>query len=103
MKGKELKAKDIPMRYPLCFNEKCAEKEKCMHYQAWLLMPEGRYYGSAVFQLAWKEGLCKCFNEKKLVKKAWGFTKIYNNVPQRQKAEARVCTFILWSRQWPII
>ena len=86
MEEKELKAKDIPKGYPLCFNEECAEKGKCMHYQARLLMPDSRYYGSAVFPLAWKDGKCKCFKEKKLVKKAWGFTKIYDNVPQRQKA-----------------
>ena len=92
MEEKELKAKDIPMGYPLCFNESCAEKGKCMHFQARLLMPERRYYGSAVFPLAWKDGKCKCFKEKKLVNKAWGFTKIYDNVPQRQKAEARAFT-----------
>ena len=91
MEEKELKAKDIPKGYPLCFNEECAEKGKCMHYQARLLMPDSRYFGSAVFPLAWKDGKCKCFKEKKLVNKAWGFTKIYDNVPQRQKAEARAC------------
>ena len=98
MEEKELKAKDIPMGYPLCFNEGCAEKGKCMHYQARLLMPEGRYYGSAVFPLAWKDGKCKCFNEKKLVKKAWGFTKIYDNVPQRKKAEARASVHSFFGR-----
>ena len=52
MQEKELTAKDIPMGYPLCFR---------------------KYYGSAVFPLAWKDGKCKCFREKKLVNKAWGF------------------------------
>ena len=98
MEEKELKAKDIPMGYPLCFNEECAEKGKCMHFQARLLMPERRYFGSAVFPLAWKDGKCKCFKEKKLVNKAWGFTKIYDNVPQRQKAEARACVHSFFGR-----
>jgi hypothetical protein len=31
---KELKAKDIPWGYPLCFNRECRDKDKCMHYQA---------------------------------------------------------------------
>lgn len=91
MEERELKAKDIPSGYPLCFNDGCAEKGKCMHYQARLLMPEGRYHGSAVYPVAWEGGKCKCFHEKRLVKKAWGFTKLYDNVPQRQKAEARQC------------
>ena len=81
MEERELKAEDIPMGYPLCFNSECADKDKCMHYQARLLMPKDRYSGSAVFPTAWEDGKCRCFREKKLVKKAWGFTKLYDNVP----------------------
>ena len=33
MEEKELKAEDIPWGYPLCFNNECADKDKCMHYQ----------------------------------------------------------------------
>ena len=36
------------------------------------------------------------FREKKLVKKAWGFTKLYDNVPHWQKAEARQCVHALF-------
>ena len=87
----DFSAKDIPAGYPLCFNNECAEKGRCMHYQARLLMPEGRHYGSAVFPTAWQDGACKCFREKKLVQKAWGFTKLYDNIPRWQRAEARHC------------
>ena len=72
MEEKELKAKDIPWEYALCFNSECENKDKCMHYQARLLMPEDRYYGPAVYPTAWENGECRCFREKKLVKKAWG-------------------------------
>ena len=34
MEEKELKAKDIPWGYALCFNDACGLKDKCMHYQA---------------------------------------------------------------------
>lgn len=95
---KELKVKNIPWGYPLCFNEACAEKEKCMHYHARLLMPEERYSGPAVYPAAWKEGECRCFCEKKLVKKAWGFTKLYNNVPKNLKVEARQCVHAYFGR-----
>lgn len=44
--------KDIPAEYPLCFNDECAKKAYCMHYQARLLMPEGRYSGAAVYPVA---------------------------------------------------
>ena len=91
MEEKILTYKDIPMGYPLCFNYECTQKDHCMHYQARLLMPEGRLYGSAVFPTAWQDGACKCFREKKLVQKARGFTKLYDNIPRWQRAEARHC------------
>ena len=34
MEEKVLKANDIPMGYAMCFNDGCADKGKCMHYQA---------------------------------------------------------------------
>ena len=55
MEEKVLNRKDIPMGYPLCFNSECTKKDCCMHYQARLLMPEGRHYGSEVFPTAWHE------------------------------------------------
>ena len=98
MKKIELKAQDIPVDYPLCFNSGCADKDKCMHYQAWLLMPKERYHGPAVYPTAWEDGACRCFQEKKLVRKAWGFTKLYDNVPRWQRAEARRCVHALFGK-----
>ena len=98
MEQKELNYKDIPMGYPLCFNNECAKKANCMHYQARLLLPEGRHYGSAIFPIAWQDGKCKCFHEKRLVRKAWGFSHLYDNVPQRQKSEARQCVHAFFGR-----
>ena len=89
MEEKKLTYQDVPIGYPLCFNDECAKKACCMHYQARLLMPMERYTGSAVYPTAWQDGTCKCFREKQLVWKAWGFTHIYDNVPQRDRAEAR--------------
>ena len=40
------------MGYPLCFNNECANKSRCMHHQARLLTPANRYYGSAVLPTA---------------------------------------------------
>ena len=98
MDNKELTYKDIPMGYPLCFNSECAKKEQCMHYQARLLLPEGCHYGPAIYPTAWQDGDCNYFREKRLVRKAWGFTKLYHNVPQRQKAEARESVHAFFGR-----
>ena len=88
---------DVPAKFPLCFNGDCAKKACCMHYQAGLLLPEGRQHGPAIYPTAWQDGECKCFREKRLVQKAWGFTHIYDNVPQRDRAEARRCVRLLFS------
>ena len=98
MENKELTYKDIPMGYPLCFNSECTKKDCCMHYQARLLMPDSRYTGSAVFPTAWQNGECKCFREKRLVRKAWGFNHLYDNIPQRQRAEARQSVHAFFGR-----
>ena len=89
MENIKLKAKDIPGGYALCFNSECDNKEKCMHYQAQQLVGDKYPVGRAVYPVAWKDGKCSCYNEKKLVKNAWGFSQLYKNVPKYMKAEAR--------------
>ena len=98
MEEKELKTNDIPMGYELCFNSGCADKGKCMHYQAMLLTSADRYKGQAVFPTAWQSGECRCYREKKLVKKAWGFSGLYKNVERRDRAEARQCVSSYFGR-----
>ena len=89
MKDIKLNVKDIPSGYALCFNSDCAEKDKCLHYQAKLLKAENCYKGQAVYPAAWQDGKCSCYNEKKLVQKAWGFSQLYRNIPSYMRAEAR--------------
>ena len=92
MEEKEFKAKDIPMGYARCFNDACKRKDTCMHYLANVLTsPQERHIGQAVYPTAWQDGECHCYCEKRLVRKAWGFTHLYDNVPRHQKAEARQC------------
>lgn len=91
MEEKKLAYNEIPMGYPLCFNDECAKKACCMHYQARMLLPEGRHHGPAVYPTAWQDDGCTFFRKKQLVRKAWGFTHLYNHVPQRDTAEARRC------------
>ena len=95
---KPLEIKNIPYGYPLCFNEECLLRDKCMHYQAYLLKGGTQLAGSAIYPEAWKDGKCQRFNEVKMVKKAWGFTHIYNNVPRYQRAEARQRVMNYFSR-----
>ena len=98
MEEKILTYKDVPMGYPLCFNDACTKKACCMHYQARLLLPKDRHHGPAVYPTAWLYGECHFFREKRLVQKAWGFTRLFHNVPQRDRAEARQKVRAFFSR-----
>ena len=89
MEEKELKAKDIPGGYALCFNSDCEKKETCMHYLAKQLKGCERNIGQAVYPSAWQDGKCSCYKEKKLVQNAWGFSQLYCNLPSYLRAEAR--------------
>ena len=85
----ELKLKNIPWGYDLCFNNDCALRQQCMHYQASLLNPSERTSGPAVYPTAWANGECRRFCEVRMVQMAWGFSTIYKNVPSALKSEAR--------------
>ena len=87
--NQNIELKNIPYGYKLCFNEACQLRDKCMHYQAYLRKPETVLAGPAIYPDAWKNGQCEHFNEVRIVTKAWGFTRIYNNVPQYLRATAR--------------
>ena len=99
MEEKELKVKIIPRDYALCFNEGCKCKDTCMHYLARVLTgQQERFTGQAVYPTAWQEGECRCYCEKKQVRKAWGFTHLYDNVPHHQRVEARLCVRSYFSK-----
>lgn len=89
--------KNISSNYELCFNESCELHHKCMHYQAYLHKPENRCGGPAVYPSAWKDGTCRSFREDKPVQMAWGFSRIYDNVPHHLTTEARRCVMNYFS------
>lgn len=95
---KELEYKNIPYGYEHCFNENCQLRDKCMHYQVYLLKPDERLVGPTVYPSAWKSGKCLRFSEVKLVQMAWGFSQIYKNVPHYLQTEARRSVIHYFSR-----
>ena len=86
---KQLESKNIPWGYELCFNENCQLRDKCLHYQAYLVKSQEYLSGPAIYPEAWKNGQCRCFKEMQLVQKAWGFSQLYKNLPRHLKADAR--------------
>lgn len=86
---KSLNLKNIPSKYRICFNENCQLRNQCLHYHAYLLQPDGKVNGPAVYPSAWKSGQCQYFSEDKPVQKAWGFSHLYDNIPRYLQSEAR--------------
>ena len=80
---------DIPWGYDCCFNANCQLRDKCLHYQAYLLRTDERAFGPAIYPDALKNGACKYFREAKPEKMAWGFTHLYDNIPPFRQSEAR--------------
>ena len=83
--------KNIPLRYPVCFNGDCQQHDRCLHYQAYRQKSVDRLMGPAILPAAWAGGHCQCFGERIQVRVAWGFNGLYKNVPHYLRAEARRC------------
>lgn len=84
----------IPPTWELCFNERCPRKDTCMHYLAGQHLPADKMKGNAIYPNALQEDGCKYFVERRLIRAAWGFHKLYLNVkhvddtPIRHKIQA---------------
>ena len=89
MEEKKLTYKDAPWGYPLCFNNECSLRDRCMHYQVGLLAPADKLSGAAVYPAAWSEGNCRQFREKRMIRMAWGFDNLYKNLPRSVASQAR--------------
>lgn len=89
MEEKKLVFEDAPWNYSLCFNSECKKCDLCLDYLIGPLVPEDYYTGNAVYPSAWKDGDCRCFREKKIVKFAWGFNNLYANQTRGQTSDIR--------------
>lgn len=88
---KQQELKNIPSGYAVCFNGDCQQRDRCLHYLAYVQNAPDRLKGPAVLPAAWAGGHCQCFGERIQVRVAWGFNGLYKNVPNYLHAEARRC------------
>lgn len=88
---KQQELKNIPSGYAVCFNGDCQQRDRCLHYLAYVQNSPERLKGPAVLPAAWAGGHCQCFGERIQVRVAWGFNGLYKNVPHYLRAEARRC------------
>lgn len=70
----------VPYSWALCFNHDCPLKETCIRHFAGQHLPDDILLGNSVYPNTTKNGKCKFFIEKRIIRKAWGFDKLFLNV-----------------------
>ena len=79
----------VPPTWDFCFNEHCPHKETCMHYFAGRHLPEDNKEGFAIYPNALQNGKCKFYVEKRVIRAAWGFRKLFLNIKHRDDTPIR--------------
>lgn len=81
---------EVPVGYRYCFNTGCPRESTCMrHFAAEHVSPQTTV-GRAVFPTALQaDGSCKEFKEKRVIRAAWGFTKLFRDVKERHASLLR--------------
>lgn len=70
----------IPPTWALCFNERCPHMENCMRYFVGRHLPADNMAEPSVYPNALQNGECRYFVEKRIIRAAWGFRKLFLNV-----------------------
>lgn len=63
-----------------CFNDSCPKAKNCFRHMAVKFKKATHQMGNAVFPDALQDGKCKYFIRPRIIKAAWGFTPLYNEV-----------------------
>lgn len=79
-----------PTYWEYCFNEQCPLAKECIHQLSAAFKDSELTHGSAIFPDAYRDGTCKHFLQFHLVKTAWGFVNILQELKKRDEASFRV-------------
>ncbi|MDO5527495.1 MAG: DUF6078 family protein [Prevotella sp.] len=72
-----------------CFNNQCPMHDDCIHYVTGMFLDDGHNRGCAIFPSACHDGKCKYFRQARKIKVAWGFSKLFHDVRQRDTTTIR--------------
>lgn len=80
----------VPKGFQLCFNKKCPKQKECLRALAAQHVPEDMLWGAAVYPTALREdGQCPMFRTTEAKRMAWGFSKLFADVLQRDNGHLR--------------
>ena len=85
----EIRFKDVPSDWAVCFNNDCPLKEECMRYQVGLVMPDDVWVWRTVMAAAWKKGDCKAFAKKRTERMAYGLSHFFDRVEKQDYSRLR--------------
>ena len=89
MKDTSFKFEMLPGNWALCFNRNCAQSNKCMRFFAAQSLPTQNTIGYAVYPNAQAQSGCTHFVEKRLVKLAYGFRGLLDDIKVKDQTTLR--------------
>ena len=82
---RDFEFKDVPTGYQLCFNHQCPMHESCLRWKAAQKVPVSLKWGPAVYPTSLEaDGSCTFFHKAEPIRMAYGFSKLFYNVLERQ-------------------
>lgn len=80
----------VPDEYLYCFNAGCPKEKDCIHHFAAEHVASSVKQGQAVFPTALQgDEACGKFKQKRLIKAAWGFSPLFEDVKERHSTILR--------------
>lgn len=75
--------------YLMCFNHECTTCGECLRYAVGQQVAQKRKWGLTVFPSAIQEGKCEYFQKNGPVQLAYGFSKVYADIPKHLRSSLR--------------
>lgn len=81
---------ETPSGWEFCFNTQCPLAAKCAHQLSVVYKDSEKTRGYAIYPDAYRNGKCEHFMQLQMVKTAWGFEKILNELKRKDEGSFRV-------------
>ena len=84
----QFRFEDVPKGYVFCFLT-CPLSARCVRHRAGETVPAGTQFGTAVFPTARQADGCPMFKELRVIRAAWGFSRLFAPVRATDIASLR--------------
>ena len=95
IKNIEYDESNVAPAWRYCFCSECERHDDCLRYHTGLHLPADKLWGYAVLPAACKDGDCEFFKEIRLVRLAYGFDAMFEDVKNKDVTHIRADIFAL--------